>query len=110
VKNSLNKIAKEPYSHKQDQNPFFIVFCISLCCLFFDFSSPTLYHFFFNLILLQVVHLKLEENVFTVVYAFVFNSHTRVHYFYGTQSRLQLLNIAKTRFGGYVLTSVLKLS
>jgi hypothetical protein len=30
--------------------------------------------------------------------------HTRVNYFYGTYSRLQLLKIAKTRFGNYYLT------
>jgi hypothetical protein len=30
--------------------------------------------------------------------------YTRVHYFYGTHSRLQLLKIAKTRFGSYFLT------
>jgi hypothetical protein len=29
--------------------------------------------------------------------------HTRVNYFYGTHSRLQLLKIAKTRFGSYFL-------
>jgi hypothetical protein len=30
--------------------------------------------------------------------------HTRVNYFYGTHSRLQLLKIAKTRFASYYLT------
>jgi hypothetical protein len=30
--------------------------------------------------------------------------HTRVNYFYGTHSRLQLLKIAKTRFASYFLT------
>jgi hypothetical protein len=35
--------------------------------MFFS-SSPTLSHSFFSLILLQVVHLKLEENGFLLVY------------------------------------------
>jgi hypothetical protein len=30
--------------------------------------------------------------------------HTRVNYFYGTRSRLQLLKIAKARFASYYLT------
>jgi len=38
-------------------------------------SSPTFSHSLFLLILLQVVHLKLEENVFLVVFASIFGSH-----------------------------------
>jgi hypothetical protein len=30
--------------------------------------------------------------------------HTRVNYFYGTYSKLQLLKLAKTRFASYYLT------
>jgi hypothetical protein len=49
---------------------------LSLCCLFVVFSSsPTLSHSFFSLILLQVVHLKLEENGLLVVYHSIFYSH-----------------------------------
>jgi len=33
-----------------------------------------------------------------------FTEHTRVNYFYGTRSRLQLLKIAKARFASYYLT------
>jgi hypothetical protein len=42
--------------------------------MFFS-SSPTLSHSFFSLILLQVVHLKLEENGFLLVYHSRFGSH-----------------------------------
>jgi hypothetical protein len=38
-------------------------------------SSPTLSHSFFSLILLQVVHLKLEANGFILVYHSFFGSH-----------------------------------
>jgi len=34
----------------------------------------------------------------------IFTRHTKVHSFYGTYSRLQLLKIARTRFGHYFLT------
>jgi hypothetical protein len=43
--------------------------------LMFFSSSPTLSHSFFSLILLQVVHLKLEENGFLLVYHSFFGSH-----------------------------------
>jgi hypothetical protein len=42
--------------------------------MFFS-SSPTLSHSFFSLILLQVVHLKLEENGFLFVYHSCLGSH-----------------------------------
>jgi hypothetical protein len=49
---------------------------ISLGSLFMVFSSsPTLSHSFFSLILLQVVHLKLEENGLLLVYHSIFGSH-----------------------------------
>jgi hypothetical protein len=38
-------------------------------------SSPTLSHSFFSLILLQIVHHKLEENGFLLVYHSYFGSH-----------------------------------
>jgi hypothetical protein len=49
---------------------------LSFYCLFVAFSSsPTLFHSFFSLILLQVVHLRLEENGLLVVYHSIFGSH-----------------------------------